>query len=676
MPEPPAINYGKDPNHLKHNMSNVIPQRPLVGRTHELEILGGALSSAQDGSGAAILLRGDTGTGKSRLASALMEEATRLGFETISGQAYRMDTGVPYGLWSNAFFPKLQEMDDATLTVLTRGGAQELSVVVPGLRAGDVAEPDFSSAGPGELRTRIQWNFTELLRGLTRRSPLLVVLDDLHWSDPSGLDLFHFVSRQIADVPLVLLGVYNTQELVHNPAFQAMERSLLSVSGSEALDVGPLSVDESIDLVLGTFQAESDVAEPLARRVHERAGGNPYFVEEILKSLVDSGRLFIQDGRWLGWEVTDLDLPASVTEAVSARFRELASSAREVANVLAVAGTRVDRGLVSVMTDQTEADVLAGLDQLRTEQLVEEATEGGHIVYRFVHPLVQEVIYSEMGLARAPALHQRMGEALEQGEASVIDDPGHALAYHFSRAGGDDPRVVRYLAAAGRDALESRANREAERFLREATERVEAGAFTEEDTGVEIIQLEEDLARVLQRLGEYGRAADHWKAALDIAVAGKDDQRAAALHRRIGQAAYFPGRYQEALSSYTEGLEHAKAAGDRSIEAHLHLYRGIALQAQGSADQARAEIETALTVAEAVADPSLLARVRRGLMILHTWLGNPEEVRKHGREAITLSERAGDRQVTFWVYWQLAVRNLSTTMGHSTGLIREQCPVW
>ena len=655
MPEPPAINYGKNSSHLKHNMSNVIPPRPLVGRTHELEVLGRVLNSAQDGSGAAIFLKGDTGTGKSRLASALMEEATRLGFETISGQAYRMDAGVPYGLWSNAFFPRLQEMDDATLTVLTRGGAQELSVVVPGLRAGDAAEPVFSSAGPGELRTRIQWNFTELLRGLTRRSPLLVVLDDLHWSDPSGLDLFHFVSRQITDVPLVLLGVYNTQELVHNPAFQAMERPLLSVSGSEALDVGPLSVDESIDLVLGTFQAESEVAEPLARRVHERAGGNPYFVEEILKSLVDSGKLFLQDGRWLGWEVADLDLPASVTEAVSARFGELAASAREVANVLAVAGTRVDHGLLSAVTDQADADVLAGLDQLRTEQLIEEATEGAHIVYRFVHPLVQEVIYTEMGLARARTLHQRMGEALERGEAAVIDDPVHELAYHFSRAGDDDPRVVRYLAAAGRDALESRANREAERFLREAAERVEAGAFTEEDTGVEILPLEEDLARVLQRLGEYRRAADHWKAALEIAVERKDNARAAALHRRIGQAAYFSGRFDEAVTSYTAGLEYAKAATDRSIEAHLHLYKGVALQGQGSADEAGKEIETPLAVAETVADPNLLARVRRGLMLLNIWLGNTDEAREHGRETIALSEQAGDRHITFWVYWALAV---------------------
>ena len=480
------------------------------------------------------------------------------------------------------------------------------------------------------------------------------MLDDLHWSDPSGLDLFHFVSRQITEVPLVLLGVYNTKELVHNPAFQKMERPLLSVSGSEALDVGPLSADETVDLVLRTFETDAGIAEPLARQIYERAGGNPYFVEEILKSLVDSGKLFLQDGRWLGWEVEDLDLPASVTEAVSARFGELSPAAQEVANVLAVGGTRVDHGLLSTVAEQAEADILAGLDQLRTTQLIEEAADGAHIVYWFVHPLVQEVIYSEMGLARARTLHQRMGEALERGEA-VVDDPVHALAYHFSRAGDDDPRVVRYLAAAGRDALESRADREAAGFLREAIERVQDGAFTEEDTGVEILPLEEDLAQVLQRLGKYRRAADHWRAALEIAVERNDSARAAALHRRIGQAAYFSGRFDEAVTSYTAGLEYAKAGSDRVIEAWLHLYKGSALQAQGSADDAREEMETALVVAETVADPSLLARGRRELMILHNWLGDPDEAREQGRKAVALSEEAGDRQITFWVYWAMAI---------------------
>ena len=175
--------------------------------------------------------------------------------------------------------------------------------------------------------------------------------------------------------------------------------------------------------VLRTFQTDAGIAEPLARQVHERAEGIPTLWRRSSSRSWDSEKLFLQDGRWLGWEVEDLELPASVTEAVSARFSELSPAAQEVANVLAVAGTRVDHELLSTVAEQAEADMLAGLDQLRTTQLIDEAAHGAHIVYQFVHPLVQEVIYSEMGLARARTLHQRMGEALERGEAAVIDDP-------------------------------------------------------------------------------------------------------------------------------------------------------------------------------------------------------------------------------------------------------------
>ena len=118
--EPLARNLEGPSSHLKRKMSNILPSRPLVGRAHELEVLGKALAAAQDGTGAAVFLKGDTGTGKSRLASAVVEEGNRLGFDTVSGQAYRMDSGVPYGLWSNAFFPRLRDMDDATLSVLKR----------------------------------------------------------------------------------------------------------------------------------------------------------------------------------------------------------------------------------------------------------------------------------------------------------------------------------------------------------------------------------------------------------------------------------------------------------------------------------------------------------------------------------------------------------------------------
>ena len=470
------------------------------------------------------------------------------------------------------------------------------------------------------------------------------------------------MTRHLSDAPVLLIWAYNTEQLNDNRAIADMEEALLSVSGTSAIALEPLTRDESVEMILSMFKVDVGIAGGFAARVHERSGGNPYFIQEILESAISRGQLHVRDGQWLGWDIDDLDLPSSVSEAVSARIGKLSAEAREVANVLAVSGTSTDHRLFGAVSDLPESDLLAGIDELRVRQLIQESQHAADIVYHFSHPLIQEVLYTEMGLARARGIHRRVGEAMERRDAGVIEDPIHALAYHFSRAGGEDPRVVRYLWEAGRRALESRANREAIAFLREAVERARSGRLPETEVSVDLLSLVEDLARSLQRAGEYRDAARHWRTALDLAIERGDDARAARLFRRIGQAAYFPGRYDEALEAYEKGLVHAEASGDRAEEAHLWLHMGIARQAKGGAQEAREDMERARTVADTVEDPGLLARVHRGLMILHTWLGNADEVRDHGRDAITLSEKAGDRQVTFWVYWQLAV--LEGFLGH------------
>ena len=643
-------------------MANILPDLPLVGRTEEFGFLGNALANASSGTGGAVFLRGTTGIGKSRLAVAAAEEANRLGFLAVRGQACKVETGIPYGLWSNAFLPVLREMDASALSVLTRGGEGELARVVPALGSGPDQASGAGEGEPGELQTRIHWNFTEFLRRLGERKPVLVVLDDVHWSDPSGLDLLHFATRHLDDSSVLVVCTYNVESKVENPAFEAMETALVSVQNARVLDVGPISAEASGELIRRVFDVEPGISDGLAARIHGRTGGNPYFVEEILKALVDSGSLYLRDGTWLGWEVDDLDLPDSVGAAVAARIGELSPAARQVAHVLAVAGTSATHELFGAVADLEEDALLGGIDELRAKRLVEESAEGSDIVYRFSHPLIQEVLYSEFGLARARSLHRTVGEALERGIGSALDDRTHQLAHHFSLAGGNDTRVIRYLSAAGREALSRRADREAVAFLGDALSRVtrDGGGGDgrdggDEDADLDVLSLREDLAWALQRSGDYGAAAEHWSVALALTLERGEDARAARLHGRIGQGAYFRGQYDDALAAYELGLERAVAAKDPVVEAHLRLHKGNALQSLGRAKEAQEEMETALELAESVSDPGLLARVHRGLMILHTYLGNPEKVREHGREAIPLSRAAGDAHVTYWVYWQLAV---------------------
>ncbi|RMH15104.1 MAG: helix-turn-helix transcriptional regulator, partial [Gemmatimonadetes bacterium] len=433
-----------------------------------------------------------------------------------------------------------------------------------------------------------------------------------------------------------------------------VERLLLDLPVAAEVPVGPLSREECLDLVAATFAAEPDVVRDFVGWLFERTRGNPFFMAEVLGSLVQSGRLRREGDRWMGWDVSYAEVPASIREGVEARLRALGERAGEVAAVAAVMSRGVTHARLRAVSGLNELELVEAVEELEVAGILREAEQGGGIAYEFTHPLVQESIYAGLGLARTRLLHRRVAEVLEA-EGSAEDERLEELAYHFSR--GDDgqvaPRVVHYLCAAGRQAAARRADREAARFLRAAADRLEAMP-DRSAVGEVCAGLEETLARVYQRLGRYPLAARYWTRALADAEGGGDAPRQARIHLRLAQAAYWEGRYDAALEACARGIEVAEGAGQDALEAHLHTLRGICLQALGR-DEAEAEMLAALELAERIADPRALARAHRALMILHTWTGHADRVREHGARAIELARRGGDRNVEFWATWALAV---------------------
>jgi hypothetical protein len=162
------------------NSSRLQGPLPLVGRTRELAALEGLLESGRDRSTSVVIVSGEGGVGKSRLVGELGSRAERRGWKVAYGRAFPVESGIPYALFSDAFLPILRELDGDTLTLLTRGGADELRYLFPAL--GRPAQ-DEAAGEPDEVRTRLMWNFAEFLKGYSLRGPLLVILEDLQWAD-------------------------------------------------------------------------------------------------------------------------------------------------------------------------------------------------------------------------------------------------------------------------------------------------------------------------------------------------------------------------------------------------------------------------------------------------------------------------------------------------------------
>ncbi|MCK5649913.1 MAG: tetratricopeptide repeat protein, partial [Gemmatimonadetes bacterium] len=511
---------------------------------------------------------------------------------------------------------------------------------------------------PAEFKARILWNFTEFLKAYAARTPLVVALEALHWADPSSVELFHFLARQLAGEPVLMVGTYNDVDRDRSPVLVETEQSLVHQGVAEVHRPPPLTQEETRSLIQQAFGVDEAVCRELSDRLYEWTEGNPFFIEETLKTLVGAGKLREHDGSWLGWETEELELPRSIMDAVLSYFRDLPPGARAVADLTAVLGAPLPFPTLKAVADLPDEALLGALDALRSSQILVEEESGGTVAYDLAHPLMRETLQAEMGYARTTVLHGTIGQRLEAFYGDRAPLHADELAFHFTRAGsGDDqPKALEYLTAAGTAALARSANREAVAYLDRALQGVDAAergsvAVPEGEKRAIIV----DLARALTRVGDYAEAQTLWERARRLASEEGDLAAVASADRQIGLIHYWCGRFPEALARLEEGLSAAEAAGKEVTAARLKLARGVCLAEMGRHDEAVGYVEEALATAEAMGDPSLLAQANRSLVLLNTWTGRSDKVRAQAERALELARETDTGSVQYWCHWGLAV---------------------
>ena len=633
-------------------MDQALSRSPLVGRKAELELVRAALDAADGGRGTTLIFEGVSGIGKSRLAATAREQAMERGWEPAEGRANPVERGVPYSLFADVLLPTFRRMTPETRAIVTRG-ASELAYLFPQLAEDSPTPRPSNLIESPDFKGRLLWHCTEVMRRLAAQRPRLLVLEDLQWADASSLELLHFLARQTRDAAVVLVCTENTDVPDLNPALGAVKQSLIALQAARVHTVKELDYAATAELIERIFGVDEQVTRGFAALVYGWTRGNPFFLEETLKALVATERLYRRHGRWVGWELDKLELPRSIRAAVLARAARLSAAARTLVEYAAVMGMRVPAQVLARIVPLTEAERLKAFHELRQGFLSEEL-EADEIVYHFSHPLARETIYADLGLTRTRALHGEIAAAFEPALGDTADQYADVLAYHYVRARspGTVSKAVQYLIAAGQIALAKHADREATDYLTAALERIdnrEVPADPVRDSAVV-----ESLARARQRMGDYQVAVGLWERARRNAVDQNNIARAAAIERRLGLASFWTGRLTEAIEHYDAGLKWADASGERAMEARLRIARGICLQEMGRTTEAKAEARIALDcVGEE--DPGTLARVHRALLQLHIWTGPPRVAREHGVRAAELAARAGDPVLAFSVQWALAV---------------------
>ena len=470
------------------------------------------------------------------------------------------------------------------------------------------------------------------LAAMSSPAGVLLVLDDLHWEKPTLLLLRHLV-RSPESMRLFVIGTYRDTDLDRTHPLAEMLADLRRESGVERLALSGLDVS-GVNELLANVSGErmDDRAADLAQLLWSETEGNPFFVQEILRNLVESGRIVQRDGVWTtDLEVAELGVPEGVREVVGRRLIRLSESANAVLALASIVGASFDVDVLAAVSDLDEDAVLDALDTATAASLLRESSSGA---YEFTHALVRSTLYDELSATRRARRHRQVAEAYERrGDADMA-----TLAYHFRWAGVVDARAVDYAAAAGEQALGQLAFDQAVTFFAQALEAaddVESGA---ERRCALLISLgtAQRLAAVPAFRETLLRAA---RLAQELGDAEKLAQAALANSRGFQS---ITGSLDEERVEILEAALDALGRGDSPVRARLLSVLGMEL-IYSDAELRRVELAD-----ESVA---MARRLRDDVCLLEVW-NNAQgttltservpELLRQGSELLELAERVGD----------------------------------
>ena len=601
-----------------------------------MEELVDALNGAVKGDGGLVLLAGEPGIGKSRLADELSLRADALGAEVVWGRCWEAGGAPPFWPWVLLLRGILREADPDDVRQWVGSGGSDLVTILPEL-AGMVLElPDRPEIlDPDTARFRLFESVTEFLRKAAEARPLVVVLDDLHAADTPSLLLLRFIVSQLAGTRLLILAAYrDVDPLIHGElsrtiadAIRVPRTSTIALAGLDEA-----GVETFIREATGVNAPRSVVA-----AVHQETEGNPLFVGEVARLLAHEGTLSSPA------QFQRVSIPQSVSEVIRRRLEHLSDSCRRILVLASVIGREFDLDTLSRVSERSADDLLEVLAEAVEAKVVTE-TPGPFGGLRFAHALIRDTLYDEMPSIRRARLHRGIGEALEDLHAHDIEPFLATLAYHHIQAGSaSEPALaVDFAQRAGQRALVLLAYEEAVRLFLEAL----AVPDRKEDL-VHRCELLLDLGDAQTRAGDRDGSKESFRAAADFARSlGLSAQLARAALGYGGLFVWSASRDDPNLVRLLEEAIEAISPGDDPLRVRL-LARlaGGPLRDDPDIERRRRLSAEAVEMAERLGDEEALAYALDGRGWAIFFAAEDIETRLGvAQRLVDTAERLGDRE--------------------------------
>jgi DNA-binding CsgD family transcriptional regulator/tetratricopeptide (TPR) repeat protein len=614
----------------------------FIGRARELITLDNFLARALAGAGATAAISGEPGIGKSHTAQVVAQRAAARGMQVLWGRCNEEPGAPSYWPWLQLLQGWLATHDDDAVRRVLGRSASTLSEIVPEIaeRLAD-CQPLPPSADPLQARFHLFDAINGFWKRAAAREPLLLVLDNVHWADASSLRLLEFLAPGLASSPMLVIITYRDIELSRQHPLSGTLGELSRQRGFERLRLTGLSRDETA-LMMG-LAGGGAVPPVLVGEVHDQTEGNPLFVAEMTRLLVQEGALggSRRDGAPLAREFALNRIPEGIKEVIGRRLNRLSSRTNEVLACAAMIGRAFDAALLSRLMDGLSDETCAlALEEALQAGVIECQSESGR--YHFGHALFRETLYEEIPAPRRSRLHLKVARALESVNAHDIARHLPALAYHYWAAlpGGDPACAVDYARRAAEQAGALLAHEEAARYFRLALQGMDAGSGFQPVLRCRMLNA---LGDAHTRSGEYLLAQEAFAQAARLALDNGCPSEAARAALGFETATWCPGMPGVAAARLLREALDSVSTDDLSMMARLLSALARALIFSGEEQQAMKVYEQALSMARRCGDPLIISSTLVATLSARWQHERVSERVASAEEAARLAAAAGDR---------------------------------
>jgi adenylate cyclase len=628
-----------------------VKEAPLVDRFEEMSALKEAIYEAAHGEGGLVFVHGEAGIGKTRLLRELGAYAQSRGVQVLHGRCpglFRMDGVPPYVIWKEVIKDYLETCIPEQLYRVIGYYPAEVAKLVPELSQKLRTMPPSLPISPEQEQNRLFEAVSQFITNLSREAPLLVILDDLQWTDPSSLLLLHYLARGVQKTPMLLLGAYRSTDVDAKHPLAPILAELNRERLPQSVSLKRMSLNDISEMIRNILEQE-DIPQEFCKLIFEKTRGNPFFAEEVIKSLKEEDVIYREENKWKIKEVSKLELPETVKNVVKARIGRLDDESQKVLTAASIIGNDFTLTVLQEIIGLDVGSLRKMLDGLLKTGLLKYRVVRGEGACSFADIIIRDVVYEDIGTFERQQLHGVVGVALEKAYAAKIDEHFGELASHFLES-GDKDKALDYFLKAGDKAAGIYANAEAASYYRSALK------LLEEKEG----DLQEK-EQVLERLGDIERlegkldaCMKHWDEALLILTRLQNKQKTATLHRRMATVLW------EAIGDKEKAKEHHEAALEilevepESVEL-ARLYEDIAhmLRRKGEAAKAFAWAEKALALAEKLNATEAVAVACIELSIDRALLEDYKKAIEYAERALKIALDNNYLEPALWAYARL-----------------------